>query len=349
MRCRLLLTNHLLTRENARVICVRDWGHHFGDLDAANRHARFVRVRLVSTPPRALLDLRQLAHFVAVAEDGSFTRAARRMNIVQSGISSSIAGLERDLGVTLFIRAKHSVELTPPGRALLVEARRALAAVAAGRIAAVAAEASLSGHLDIGVARAVPRRLQLARVLDRFQLEHPDVTVTVNELVVTPGEALRAGSVDLVIGPDDGDEGVRSLVLLHCEIVLACAKTHPFASRRSIRLRAVQGERLISYPRRWPTQVAVERAVRQAGIEYRPVIEVNSLPLVLQLVEQGTCVAFVPEALTELGTNVAFIPLRPALGPWKLTASYLGEVPRKPAARTFLDMLAAGPTERRRP
>lgn len=72
------------------------------------------------------MDLRQLSHFVAVAEDESFTRAAQRMNIVQSGISHSIASLERDLGVQLFRRSKHHVQLTAAGHALLLEALESL-------------------------------------------------------------------------------------------------------------------------------------------------------------------------------------------------------------------------------
>src|SRR5919206_91938 len=78
------------------------------------------------------VELRQLEHFVAAAEERHFTRAARRLHIVQSGLSASIRALERELGAPLFVRSTRRVELTPAGRALLPEARRALAAAAAG-------------------------------------------------------------------------------------------------------------------------------------------------------------------------------------------------------------------------
>ena len=77
------------------------------------------------------MELRQLEHVVAAAEELHFTRAAQRLHIVQSGLSASVRGLERELGASLFVRSSRRVELTPAGRALLPEARRALAAARA--------------------------------------------------------------------------------------------------------------------------------------------------------------------------------------------------------------------------
>ncbi len=65
------------------------------------------------------MELRHLEYFVAVAEELSFTRAAQRLHVVQSGVSSAIAALERELGATLFDRDRHAVALTEAGRALL--------------------------------------------------------------------------------------------------------------------------------------------------------------------------------------------------------------------------------------
>ncbi|SNQ45915.1 HTH-type transcriptional regulator XapR (fragment) [Frankia canadensis] len=78
------------------------------------------------------MELRQLEHFVAAAEELHFTRAAKRMNIVQSGLSSSIGALERELHARLFVRSTRAVRLTREGEVLLGEARRILAA-GAGR------------------------------------------------------------------------------------------------------------------------------------------------------------------------------------------------------------------------
>jgi DNA-binding transcriptional LysR family regulator len=294
------------------------------------------------------VDLRQLSHFVAVAEDGSFTRAARRMNIVQSGISASIAGLERELGVSLFARSKHHIELTPSGRALLAEARRALVAVTAGRAAAVAANESLTGVLNIGIARAIPRRIQLARILHEFHVANPGVTLSVNESLAPAFDDLHAGSIDLAIGPGQGPSGITSVTLTECWILLACSKLHPLARRRSVALRSLEGERFVDFPNRWTTSVLVERAFAEAGLEHVSVFEVNNLSLMLQLVEEGTAVALVPDMLAEMTSNVAFVPVRPTIGPWELTVSFLGPQPKSAPAAAFLQMLLAGQTDRGR-
>ena len=79
------------------------------------------------------MDLKQLEHFAAVAEELHFTRASRRLNLVQSGLSASIRSLEEDLGGPLFIRSTRRVDLTPAGEVLFDEARRVLTAARAAR------------------------------------------------------------------------------------------------------------------------------------------------------------------------------------------------------------------------
>jgi len=69
----------------------------------------------------AVMELRHLEYFVAVAEELSFTRAARRLHVVQSGVSSAIQSLERELRAELFDRDRHRVALTDAGEALLPE------------------------------------------------------------------------------------------------------------------------------------------------------------------------------------------------------------------------------------
>src|SRR5262249_58651076 len=79
------------------------------------------------------MELRQLEHFLAVAQEGHFTRAASRCRMSQSALSASIRSLERELDSRLFVRTTRKVELTEAGRVLLAEARRTLAAAASAR------------------------------------------------------------------------------------------------------------------------------------------------------------------------------------------------------------------------
>src|SRR5581483_9448598 len=117
------------------------------------------------------MELRRIEHFVAVAEERHFTRAARRAHIVQSGLSASIKALERDLGTPLLVRSTRRVELTAAGEAFLVEARRVLAAVAAAREAVAAVQGLLRGTLAVGIMQA-HAAVDLPAVLGRFHARH---------------------------------------------------------------------------------------------------------------------------------------------------------------------------------
>src|SRR4029078_9301840 len=79
------------------------------------------------------MELRHLRHFVAIAEERSFTRAAERLWVAQPGLSTQIRRLESELGVQLFERHTRGVDLTDAGELFLERARTALAAADAAR------------------------------------------------------------------------------------------------------------------------------------------------------------------------------------------------------------------------
>src|ERR1700727_2308856 len=112
--------------------------------------------------PGQLPSLESLRKFVVVAEELSFTRASRRLHVVQSGVSSAIASLERELGATLFDRDRHRVALTDAGLA--------------ARDAVAQARAGLRGTLTVGTMLSTGS-FDLAALLGRFHATHPGVSV----------------------------------------------------------------------------------------------------------------------------------------------------------------------------
>jgi DNA-binding transcriptional LysR family regulator len=122
------------------------------------------------------MELRHLEYFVAVAEELSFTRASRRLHVVQSGVSSSIQGLERELAAVLFDRDRHRVALTDAGHALLPEARATLAAAQAARDAVGEARGGLRGTVTVGTMQSTGQ-LDVPGLLGRFHTTHPGVAV----------------------------------------------------------------------------------------------------------------------------------------------------------------------------
>src|ERR1700712_1932620 len=147
-----------------------------------------------------MIELRQLTAFVAVAEEQSFTRAAGRLGVVQSGVSGSIRSLERELDAQLFDRTTHHVRLTDAGEALLPEARRALAAAAGAREAVDQVRHGLRGTVVLGTMQPQGMRaVDLPALLVAFRAEHPAVVVRMRYVgsSVPAVDAVRDGSVDL--------------------------------------------------------------------------------------------------------------------------------------------------------
>ena len=126
------------------------------------------------------MELRHLQHFVAVAEDQHFTRAAERLMVSQSGLSASIRALERELQTPLFVRTTRRVTLTEAGRALLAEAERILAQVRAAHEAVAAVQGVLRGTLAVGTEQCIAG-VDVAKLLAAFRRRHPDVEIRLRQ------------------------------------------------------------------------------------------------------------------------------------------------------------------------
>jgi DNA-binding transcriptional LysR family regulator len=290
------------------------------------------------------MELRHLEHFLAVAEEQSFTRAAARIHLVQSALSVSVQSLERELGVQLFERTTHSVQLTDAGTALVVEARRTLAAADAARDAVAAVRGGVRGAVRVGIMHSLAL-IDLAALLTRYHREHPDV-----RLVPSPA---RGGSAELVRGVSDGKldlafaglpmgypKGLAVRTLAAEEMLLACPPDHPLARRRRIALPELDGELFVDYPPGWGTRVSVDRLFAEAGLHREIAVEVGDIPTVSELVRAGFGFAFVsPSTLPD----PRLLVLRPVRPHPEFTVSLVTSTtrPASAAARALIDLVHA--------
>lgn len=288
------------------------------------------------------VQLRRLQHFIAVAEERSFTRAAERLSLVQSGVSASIRALEKDLGTELFTRTTQRVELTPTGEALLPQARRIAAAVRTARQAVDEARAGLSGTLELGILYGLTPACIL-KALAEFHQAHPGVDVHLRG----PGrhgssshaEDLRKGNLDLAVLMTAGRPlGGLRLHALHTESLgLACAPDHPLAGRSSVELAEVTGHEVIDFPVGWGLRTAVDRAFDQAGLLPRKVaLEIDDIPTALDLVRHGLGMAFVPEHVAARDNGVRFVPVDQHRPAYHVSLAEPEDRPLNPTARALL-------------
>ncbi|MEA2783544.1 MAG: hypothetical protein QOK29_5090 [Rhodospirillaceae bacterium] len=288
------------------------------------------------------MELRQLEHFVAVAEERHFTRAARRAHIVQSGLSASIRSLERDLGSPLLVRSTRRVELTAAGAAFLAEARRVLAAAEAAREAVAAVQGLLRGTLAVGIMQA-HAALDLPEVLGRFHARHPGVELRLHQAASRVlVEEVRAGTLDLAVAalPGPAPAGLVRLSLGSEAMQLACAPGHRLAGRASVRLVDLREEPFVDFVPGWGVRIAVDRAFAEAGIARRVALEMNDTSTLLDLVSNGLGVAIVPPAVAARAGGVRLVPLRGRPLAWEEAVVHAAPEPVAAAARALLAMIA---------
>jgi DNA-binding transcriptional LysR family regulator len=265
------------------------------------------------------MELRQLEHFVAVAQECHFTRAAKRLHIAQSGLSASIRSLERELGASLFLRSTRQVQLTPAGQALLVEALRALAASNAAKDAVAAVQGLLRGTLSIGSLQCL-HAVHVPTLLARFLSAHPGLEVRLrqggsDELI----EQVRTGRLDVafVSRPARLPEDVVVGALASEPLVLACAPGHPLAARTAVKLADLTEDQFVDFPPDWGTRDLADRVLAVAGVERRVALEVTDVHSLLDLVAFGLGVALVPRSFSAKTDRVRFIALDGGVPAWE--------------------------------
>ncbi|TDC40408.1 LysR family transcriptional regulator [Micromonospora sp. 15K316] len=260
------------------------------------------------------MELRHLATFTAVAEEGSFTRAADRLRVVQSAVSATMRNLERELGVTLFERTTHRVELTDAGRMLLPQARRTLAAADGVREVVDQLRGGLRGTVRLGMLQsgcAAP--VNVARLLADFGKEHPGVDVELRVGSSRQHSAdLRGGRLDLafVALPRPDAKGLQLTPIDTQVMRFCCAPDHPLAERADVELSALTGEVFADGPETWGSRIATDRAFAAAGIERVVRYEVADVGGLLDLVRHRLAVLIAPPLVVEPGGNVRLIPIR---------------------------------------
>jgi DNA-binding transcriptional LysR family regulator len=286
------------------------------------------------------MELRQLEYFLAVVEEGSFTRAASRLFMVQSSLSSALLGLERELGTELFIRGRRGAELTDAGRAFLEPARAALAETDHARDAVAGVRGLLRGSVRVATV-AVPRAVDVLETIRRFRSEHPGVRVHVVQDGAQDLVALVAdGQVDFAVTPltRRTTPAVRFEPVLSTPLALVCPPDHRLAGASDVDLRAVVDEPLVDLPRGWWVRELLDGMFEERDLPHHVRLEVNEWYGVLAMIQRGLGVGYGPEACVdqEIFDGLAVTSLADAPD-WELGIVTRDENLRGAAGRAFLD------------
>jgi LysR family hydrogen peroxide-inducible transcriptional activator len=294
------------------------------------------------------MELHQLRYFCAVAEAGSFSRAAEQSHVSQPSLSQQIMKLEDELGARLFDRLGRSVRLTETGQTFLPRARAVLRELEAARGDVAEQKDSIGGSVTIGVIPTVAPYF-LPQRLTRFSRKYPQVQLTVVE-EITPAllELLRASKIDLAILalPIRGHE-FETFPLLTEPLFAALPQNHKFAKRRSLSLKDLRSQPFLLLRDGHCFRDTAVAACDRARLHPQIIFESGQFSSLLSMVGAGMGVSIVPEMAIERKSRCRFVRLDDPAAARTIGAVILRGRSLSRAHHAFLSHLRALPAVRR--
>ena len=284
-----------------------------------------------------VMELRQLQYLVAVAEEGSFTRAAGRVHVAQPGISAQVRRLERELGQELLDRTGRAVRPTAAGEAVLPYARAALAAVEGARTAIDEIAGLVRGRVSVGTVIGCGA-VGLPEVLAGFHRTHRGVELTLSE---GNSDQLLAevlsGELDMALvglatpaGP-----GIDTQVVVDEELVLGVGPDDPWHSATGVAVAELRGRTLVSLPPGTGVRTALDAVCRTSGFTPRIGFESADLGVVAELAAGGLGAALLPASVASAVPGLRSVPLEPTPRS-SLALSWRTGGPSSPAGRALV-------------
>ena len=192
------------------------------------------------------LGFRDLQYLVAIAELGSFSRAAEACAITQPALSERIKRIESDLSVEIFERSKRGVRVTPVGQRVVLKARELLDGVSQIDDIVSSAHRPLSGPFRVGIIVTLGAYL-MPLILPRLRQHYPNLELILQEGLTEPLiAALQSGSLDAVIAAAPlNASGIKQRELFHEPFILAIPIEHEMAKRKSVHVKDLRGDDMV--------------------------------------------------------------------------------------------------------
>ena len=237
------------------------------------------------------IGLRELRTVLAVAELGSFRRAAAELGYTQSALSHQVSALEAALGWPVFHRpgGRAQIRLTPAGEAVCRRARRALSEVEALAADAEQAERGESVRVRVGVSQTTAAEIMPA-ALRAFRDDHPGVEVVLSETDDSDGglDALRRGDLDLAFSYNaETDEYIEAVPVLADPWVILTRRDSAIAGLERPGFDVLDQVDLVAWTRRWSAQLELEETWQRRGIAPRIVYRTDDNLALQRLVASG--------------------------------------------------------------
>ncbi len=290
------------------------------------------------------MEIHQLTYFVAVAETGSFSRAAERCNIAQPSLSQQIQKLEQELGEPLFDRLPRKVVLTDAGRTLLPRAINILSDL--HDIKHTLNQNADAGHglLNVGFIPTIAPFV-LPRAIKRFSEEFPNARLTVQEdLTEAIVRNLLDGKLDVgITSMPIHHRLIRTEELLTEPLLVASSKQNDCITRTTIHVKELDDFPFIALSEMHCLGEQVQSFCHRQNLELKIVCDTSQLTTVKNCVEIGLGLSLVPRALalSDTSQQVNYRPLNGAVPQRKIAAATHAERTQSFLAKKFIEIVKA--------
>lgn len=257
------------------------------------------------------LELRHLRYFLAVAEAGSFSRAADRLGVSQPNVSQQMRDLETELRVSLFQRRGKRILLTASGAIFQEHARAILRQVEILLQEISAAPGQMRGALHLGVVPILNVAL-MPQLLGLFATDHPQIGLNVEEISSTEIEtALEEGRMDVGLGfLTRHSPNLRYERLCTDEFALIVHESHEWAKRRSIEVRELHQARILQLPDTFVMRRMTDAICREHQVRPHTVAEINAIETLLRSLAPLNAAALMPKIALRGTTNLIAIRMK---------------------------------------
>lgn len=252
------------------------------------------------------MELRHLRYFLAVAEELSFTRAAKKLGINQPPLSSQIRQLEKELGTQLFRRLTRGVELTDAGKLLMEESRIILQQVEQATLGVRRRGRGETGRVIVGISGTFFHS-RITRILREGKTRYPNLTIA-TEVAVSNTSLLvawlRTGRIDVCVLsiPIEDSEGIAIEPIVDEDCVVVLPHDHALANAGSVPLASLAKDKFVLFHRTFSpaTYDSIFSACRRAGFNPKLEQEVPTMMTIIPLIAAGFGVAILPRSFSNV-------------------------------------------------
>jgi len=280
-----------------------------------------------------VINLKHLQSFVRVAELGSFSKAARVLDIAQPALSRQVRQLETDLRETLLLRNGRGVTLTDAGRRLFDHGVQILQQVSQAREDLGAQRGAAVGHVTIGLPPSIGRRLTLP-LIEGFRKHLPRARLTIVEgLSANIAEWIASGRADLgLLYNPDAQPALELTPLLRERLCLveSAASRSKRGAARPLPLREIGAFPLILPERHQSIRRLLQTQATLAGVKLEVAWEVSSVPSIIDLVCARVGYAVLNASAVEASGRGAELAVRPIVEPELVSVLFLAQSATKP-------------------